>query len=101
MTYTHGQVERDAGTSAVLAANAFWKAKAKAAIVALPAGYEGLFERFRRAVVPVCGEPNHPNAWGGIACTLKNEGVLEDTGRMESSQHTPSHGRKQPVLRRT
>lgn len=86
--------------SAVLAANAAWKLKAKAAIVALPAGYEGLFERFRRAVVPVCGEPNNPNAWGGIASALKAEGVLEDTGRAEASKHTPSHGRKQPVLRR-
>lgn len=101
MTYTQGQMGRDAGVNSVLAANAIWKANALAAILALPAGTEGLFERFRALVVPSVGEPNHPNAWGGIASKLKCAGFLEDTGRTESSQHTASHYRRQPVLRRT
>ena len=95
------RIARDAGMAIVNANATPWKELAKACILSLPSGSEGIFEDFRLIVTGRIGPPHHPNAWGAIANSLIKSGGLVPTGAFGQMQMPKSHARSHaPVLRR-
>jgi hypothetical protein len=103
MTMTEAEAARDKGlANAATGAGAIWFARALYELRAVPAGTEGVFERFRMTLL-INGLPPPPKdkVWGAVARTALHHGWLERTGRYDKMKTRRSHARESAVLRRT
>lgn len=99
-TTTPAAQARDAALSAVLDASQSWRSAAQAGIVEaeLPETFTG--EDIRRELGPRIGQPNNPNAWGGLVMGFVRAGLIEPTGEWRPMREAKSHARKTQVYRR-
>jgi hypothetical protein len=91
---------RDAGIAQVSENNQSWLDSAFAECVnwsALVRGQEITGERIRERVSIKVGNPNSPNAWGGLVRQLVKRGYLEDTGKTYHPADPKSHASRKPV----
>jgi hypothetical protein len=90
---------KESGIAAVTEHSADWLAEA----LEIVAGFarqcdECSLDEIRPLVTAACGEPEHPNAWGGLINSAAHRGYIAPAGYRKST--TPSaHGRVVSVWR--
>lgn len=93
---------RDLGMITVEANSGSWHPAALQVIASLPAGWIGIGEDIRAAVVASdVGEPHSRYAWGALINAALRKGLLELTGRRLPMRAVKSHARKSDEYRRS
>lgn len=92
---------RDEALASVGDASAQWMVRAKAAVEAIAAGWEGTGEDIRAVLLTALPPPHHHNVWGALINGCVRGGLLEWTGELRNMRTVTSHARSTKVYRRT
>jgi hypothetical protein len=92
---------RDEAIQRISSSAANWMPRARLAVQALPAGWEGTGEDIRLHLLRLLEPPHHHNAWGALVNHCVKAGWLEWTGSIRNMRTRRSHARSTKVYRRT